>query len=64
MPKPIGGSGNIQIMAPPSMGAPNKNVAIIIMIIPTNIRTKPNKNSLSGGDHWKDSNEISRLRLV
>jgi len=51
MPNPIGGSGNIQMMAPTSMGAPNKNVAIIIIIIPTNIRTKPIKNSLSGGDH-------------
>ena len=65
VPNPIGGSGNIQIMAPASMDAPNKTAATIITIIPTNMRTKPKRNSLNGVDHWKDSNaEVSRLRLL
>ena len=53
------------MMAPASMDAPNKTVAIIITIIPANMRTKPKRNSLNGVDHWKDSNaEVSRLRLL
>jgi len=40
VPNPIGGSGNIHIMAPAPADVSNKTVAIITMIIPTNMRTK------------------------
>lgn len=65
VPKPIGGRGNTQIMAPASMDVPNKTAAIIITIIPANMRTKPKRNSLNGVDHRKDSDgEVSSLRLL
>ncbi|MFQ5836295.1 MAG: hypothetical protein ACE5HG_00400 [Candidatus Bathyarchaeia archaeon] len=65
VPNPIGGSGNIHMMAPAPADVPNKTVAIIITIIPTNMRIKPKRNSLNGVDHWKDSNaEVSRLRWL
>jgi len=65
VPNPIGGNGNIHIMAPAPTGVPNKIVAIITTIIPVNMRTNPKRNSLNGVDHWKYSKaEVSRLRLL
>jgi len=65
VPKPIGGKGNTQIIAPASMDAPNKTAATIITIIPANMTTKPKRNSLNGVGHGKDSDgEVSWVRLL
>jgi len=62
-PNPIGGSGGIHMKAPPSMDAPKKIAAIIMMIIPMNMRMKPMRNSLNGAGHGKDTNAgAPRLR--
>ncbi|MFQ5999559.1 MAG: hypothetical protein ACE5J6_02150 [Candidatus Bathyarchaeia archaeon] len=63
-PNPIGGSGSIHITTPALLGDPKKIVAIIMMIIPKNVRVKPRRNSLNGVGHGKGSNTgASRLSL-